>query len=380
MATRKVCSVTFKMPPGFTLADIKQAIDEELSSEAITVFQELSTNYFLIELADQGSAEELINNGFDVEGVHIACSPPHRAYTNISVMGLKAYIKDEDITAKLSQYGEIKGNVIRLKYKADHPLHGLENGNRLVRMILTKPSIPYSLQIVSEWCHIIRSNQQRICSNCDGIDHTRKQCPYIQCHSCDGFGHVAQHCPQQRQQQQEIDEQNATSDQVDLPDMDTPPSPSNSVHQTPSPLPETEMETTDLDQNPITSSADKQLKSTTSHTDLQPHASNISSDPAPPPASTPPAIPTSPPPQAETLMEDSLPNSTGQKRQHQTDSDTDTPNTFCQPKSTFKPNTAVTRRTWKSTDDSTPQSKNNHVFNGHFSFNALSVYFNFQFN
>ena len=263
MTTRKVRSVTFKTPPGLTLADINQAINKELSSEVITVFQELSTNYFLIELATQGSAEELINNGFDVQGVHIACSPPHGAHTNVSVMGFKAHINHEDITANLSQYGEIKGNIIRLKYKADHPLHGLEKGNRL-----TKPSIPYSLQIAGEWCRIIHSHQQQICSNCDGIDHTHKQCRYIQCRSCDGFGHVAQHCPQQRQQQQEIDEQNATSDQVDLPDMDTPPSPSDSVHQTPSPLPETEMENTDLDQNPTTSSADQQVNSTTSNADF----------------------------------------------------------------------------------------------------------------
>ena len=356
MATRKVRSVTFKTPPGLTLAALKQAIDEELSSEVITVFQELSTNYFLIELATQGSAEELINNGFDVQGVHIACSPPHGAYTNVSVMGLKAFINDEDITAKLSQYGEIKGNIIRLKYKADHPLHGLENGNRLVRMILTKPSIPYSLQIAGEWCRIIHSNQQRICSNCDGLDHTRKQCPYIQCRSCDGFGHVAQHCPQQRQQQQqELEEQNTTPDQVDLPAMETPPSPSDSAQQNPSTLPETEMETSNSDHTPDTSSTDQRPNNTTSHTDLQPHASTTSSDPASPSVSAPPppAIPTSQPPQAATPMEDSLPNPTGQKRQHQTDSDTDTQNTVRRPKSTFKPNTAAARRTRKSTDDST---------------------------
>ena len=101
----------------------------------------------MIELATQGSAEELINNSFDVD---IACSPPHGAYTNVSVMGLKAYnfIHDEDIIAKLSHYGEIKGNIIRLKYKADHPLHGLENGNRLVRMILTKPMVDFRVLVL----------------------------------------------------------------------------------------------------------------------------------------------------------------------------------------------------------------------------------------
>jgi len=43
----------------------------------------------------------------------------------------------------LSEYGELKSDVIRLKYKTDHDLAGLENGNRLMKMVLDKPSIPY---------------------------------------------------------------------------------------------------------------------------------------------------------------------------------------------------------------------------------------------
>ena len=53
-------------------------------------------------------------------------------------MGLRSYIEDEEIIKVLSHYGEIKGEVIRLKYRADHELAGLENGNRLVRMLLTE--------------------------------------------------------------------------------------------------------------------------------------------------------------------------------------------------------------------------------------------------
>ena len=44
----------------------------------------------------------------------------------------------------LSEYGELKSEVICLKYKADHELAGMENGNRLVKKIFDKPSIPYS--------------------------------------------------------------------------------------------------------------------------------------------------------------------------------------------------------------------------------------------
>ena len=51
-------------------------------------------------------------------------------------MGLRAYIEDEKVVETLSRYEEIKSPVIRLKYKIGHDLAGLENGNRLVKMVL----------------------------------------------------------------------------------------------------------------------------------------------------------------------------------------------------------------------------------------------------
>ena len=62
--------------------------------------------------------------------------------------------------------GEVKGAGIRLKYKADHAFAGLENGNRLIKMVLEKRSIPYSLRIGGEWCRVIHNDQQPVCSEC----------------------------------------------------------------------------------------------------------------------------------------------------------------------------------------------------------------------
>ena len=84
-------------------------------------------------------------------------------------MGLRDYVEDKALIEALVPYRDIKGEVIRLKYKADHDLAGLENGNRLVRMILNKPSIPYSLKIGNEWCRIIHNNQQPICRECNQL-------------------------------------------------------------------------------------------------------------------------------------------------------------------------------------------------------------------
>lgn len=63
------------------------------------------------------------------------CNPPPPTprgyYVNVSVMGLRAYVEDKALIEALVPYGDIKGEVIRLKYKADHDLAGLETGTDL---------------------------------------------------------------------------------------------------------------------------------------------------------------------------------------------------------------------------------------------------------
>ena len=138
-------------------------------------------------------------------------------------MGLKAYISDAEVYEKLQQYGEIKGNIIRLKYKANHELAGLENGNRLLRMVLTSPSIPYSLQIGGEWCCIIHNNQLLICSNCNDIGHSRKNCPQIECRICHELGHISFHCPLKASRHTETTNEESTTPENDTTGQPTSP-------------------------------------------------------------------------------------------------------------------------------------------------------------
>lgn len=99
----------------------------------------------------------------------------------------------------LADFGDVTNEMIRLKYKKDHPFAGLENGNRLMRMILTKPSIPYSLKIDGHWCCIIHNQQQCVCSNCHAVGHARRKCPKITCRVCDEKGHLSYDCPNEFQ-------------------------------------------------------------------------------------------------------------------------------------------------------------------------------------
>ena len=105
-----------------------------------------------------------------------------------------------DVKDCLSQFGEVKGDVITLKYKADHDLAGIENGNRLVKMVLGARSIPYLMKIGGEWCRVIHNNQQPVCIECHEEGHTRKKCPQIECRICKEKGHMSYICDKKKEQ------------------------------------------------------------------------------------------------------------------------------------------------------------------------------------
>ena len=139
------------------------------------------------------------------------CHPPEGKFV---IVGLRSYIEDEDVKNALKDYGDLKSDVIRLKYKADHELAGLQNGNRLVKMALEKPSIPFSLRIGREWCRVRHNNQQPVCTKCCELGHTRKRCPKVKCRVCHQLGHMPYNCDmnveddgeEERQQEAEAEE------------------------------------------------------------------------------------------------------------------------------------------------------------------------------
>ena len=65
MADRKSRSVTFKAIFNISMGAMKTAI-EQITSQEITVFQNLGNEEFLVELTSRNAAELLIEQGFDV--------------------------------------------------------------------------------------------------------------------------------------------------------------------------------------------------------------------------------------------------------------------------------------------------------------------------
>lgn len=221
MADRKARSVVMKLPITATIFDLKKSLDKESEKANPTVIQDLGSGNFLVEFEEKEQAEEFIDSGFDFDTIHVECRPPHGYYVNVSILGLPAYIADDDVHNALSEFGEIKSEIIRLKYKRDHELAGLENGNRLVRIVLTKPSIPYSLKIDGEWCRIIHNDQRRVCSNCHELGHSRRKCPEMICRVCGEQGHLSYDCTQEFSQARDETEQRSDEN------VNTEPPPAN---------------------------------------------------------------------------------------------------------------------------------------------------------
>ena len=114
MADRKGRTATFKLPRKLNAGLIKTAIENDLCSK-VMVFHDLGSGEFLVELSSKNAAESLIEDGFDVDDVHVFCHSPHGYVTNVSIMGLRSYIEDCEVEEALSNFGEIKSAVIRYK-------------------------------------------------------------------------------------------------------------------------------------------------------------------------------------------------------------------------------------------------------------------------
>ena len=194
MANCKAKTITVKFLCTATVNYVKSALAKENGEVNLTVIQDLGAGEFLIEFEMKEEAKKYLDSGVDFHEIHLNCNPPHGYHVNVSILGLPAYVEDEKVIETLSDYGEVKSDVIRYKYHTNHDLPGLENGNRLVRMVLSKVSIPYSLQIDGQWCRIIHNNQQRVCSFCHGVGHSRHKCPEVECYNCRNQGHIACDC------------------------------------------------------------------------------------------------------------------------------------------------------------------------------------------
>lgn len=210
---------------------MRNSFQKITGDDSIKVFQEINAYEYLVELTKDHQIQEIIEHSFDSDENHINCHPPRGYYLNVSIMGLKAYVNDDEVIEKLSEYGEVKALVMRLKYRQEHQLAGLENGKRLIHIALTAQSIPYSLQIGREWCRIIHNNQQLICTNCHEPGHSRKTCPSIECRTSKTLGHISYHCPTRNRHHSETTAEDTTMPHDNTENVENSTNPTTSMEE-----------------------------------------------------------------------------------------------------------------------------------------------------
>ena len=96
MADRRERSVTFRSPARIGLGDLKAGIEKEIS-DTLKVFQDLGDNVYLLELETRADVELLVSNGFDVDEFHFDCSPPHGKLFNVTILGLRSHVDDDEV-------------------------------------------------------------------------------------------------------------------------------------------------------------------------------------------------------------------------------------------------------------------------------------------
>lgn len=105
---------------------------------------------------------------------------------NVSIMGLRAYVENEELLKALQPYGEIEEDIVCLKYKADHDLAR----PRKWKSTRENDIMQAVHSLLSE------DNQQPICRECSELGYSRGKCPKILSRLChDENGHMSHDCP-----------------------------------------------------------------------------------------------------------------------------------------------------------------------------------------
>lgn len=105
---------------------------------------------------------------------------------NVSIMGLRAYVENEELLKALQPYGEIEEDIVCLKYKAYHDLAR----PRKWKSTRENDIMQAVHSLLSE------DNQQPICRECSELGYSRGKCPKILSRLChDENGHMSQDCP-----------------------------------------------------------------------------------------------------------------------------------------------------------------------------------------
>lgn len=179
---------------GHSYGDVLKSISEDLGNNRIVGCVKTS-GHWIVTLKNESDAELIQETGLNIKGDHCNVTGVEKFILTVSLFGVPCYISDEELSAKLEEYGcSIKSKWTR-KYYSDYP--DVENGIRFVRVQLPNnaKSLPYAITIAGVHLRLKHNSQSKVCNNCLSDTHVMKECPQYVCRECNNQGHTESRCP-----------------------------------------------------------------------------------------------------------------------------------------------------------------------------------------
>lgn len=145
--------------------------------------------------------KERLLDGFKIKSSRILASEVIRNIRVVSFLNLPLYVTDEQIKAKLQQWGvEPASDIRRRKWTGTDVF----DGTRYLKVKFPDQitSLPYSTKFETleglEYFRVLHDQQVKVCRLCLQPGHILRDCPEFFCFKCKKQGHYARECEQHR--------------------------------------------------------------------------------------------------------------------------------------------------------------------------------------
>lgn len=177
-----------------TMMEMLRKVKEECG--AVIACRYKTPKEYELTMEEEKGKEKLLD-GLKIKESRIMAKEISSNEMVVSFLGLPAYIEDEKILKKLTDWGVAAISKIKRRM---WPGTDIADGTRFlkVRFTDTVKSLPYSTKFETagggEYFRVIHDRQVKVCRLCIQPGHVVRECPNFVCFRCKKQGHYAREC------------------------------------------------------------------------------------------------------------------------------------------------------------------------------------------